>query len=137
TAAFGRVQQRFAATRHALVRPSPSPCSELFDAAVDVPGRYLQDYRPGTLSGSRGALMRVEPVGGTLGAVIHEVDLRALDDRTFDAIYETWLEHLVVFVRGQALDPAAHAEFARRFGELEIHPLTEKLDDAHPEVTVL
>src|SRR5262245_24308049 len=58
------------------------------DVAVDVPGRYLQDCRPGTLSGSRGTLMRVEPVGGTLGAVIHEVDLRALDDQTFDAIYE-------------------------------------------------
>ena len=81
--------------------------------------------------------MRVEPIGGTLGAIIHDVDLTDLDDRTFGAVYAAWLDHLVVFFRGQQLDPAAHVAFARRFGELEVHPLTEKLDDAHPEVTLL
>ena len=70
--------------------------------------------------------MRVEPIGGTLGADIHDVDLTNLDDRTFAAVHQAWLDHLVVFFRGQQLDPAAHAAFARRFGELEIHPLTEK-----------
>jgi taurine dioxygenase len=81
--------------------------------------------------------MHFEPLAGHLGAVIDDVDLTALDDRTFDAIRKAWLDHLVVFFRGQILDPAAHAAFARRFGELEVHPLTEKLDDAHPEVTLL
>jgi taurine dioxygenase len=81
--------------------------------------------------------MEIEPLGGTLGAVVHGVDLRRLDDPTFAALHAAWLEHLVLFFRDQELDPAAHAAFARRFGELELHPYTEKLDPAHPEVTLL
>lgn len=81
--------------------------------------------------------MRIEPLAGSLGAVIHDVDLASIDDTTFESIHKAWLDHLVIFFRDQHLDPAAHAAFARRFGELEIHPFAEKLDDAHPEVTLL
>ena len=81
--------------------------------------------------------MHIEPIAGHLGAIIYDVDLTDLDNNTFDVIHKAWLDHLVVFFRGQHLDPAAHAAFARRFGDLEIHPLTEKLDDDHPEVTLL
>ena len=35
--------------------------------------------------------MRVEPIGGTLGAIIHDVDLTDLDDRTFDPVSYTHL----------------------------------------------
>ena len=81
--------------------------------------------------------MEIELLGGSLGAVVHGVDLRALDAPSFAAIHAAWLEHQVLFFRDQDLDPASHAAFARRFGELELHPLTEKLDPAHPEVTLL
>lgn len=81
--------------------------------------------------------MKLELLGGTLGAVVHDIDLRDLDDRAFAAVHEAWLEHLVLVFPGQHLDPASHAGFARRFGELELHPYTEKLDEAHPEVTLL
>jgi taurine dioxygenase len=81
--------------------------------------------------------MEIEPIGGALGAAVHGVDLRDLDDEAFAALHRAWLEHLVLFFRDQHLDPAAHAAFARRFGELELHPYTEKLDESHPEVTLL
>ena len=81
--------------------------------------------------------MKIERFGGTLGAVVHDIDLRDLDDDTFAAVHQAWLEHLVLVFPGQHLDPASHAAFARRFGELELHPYTEKLDEAHPEVTLL
>jgi taurine dioxygenase len=81
--------------------------------------------------------MKIERFGGTLGAVVHDIDLRDLDDATFAALHEAWLEHLILVFPGQHLDPASHAAFARRFGELELHPYTEKLDEAHPEVTLL
>ncbi|MBP6729785.1 MAG: hypothetical protein KA129_09190, partial [Microthrixaceae bacterium] len=34
--------------------------------------------------------MHFEPLAGHLGAVIDDVDLTALDDRTFDAIRKAW-----------------------------------------------
>lgn len=81
--------------------------------------------------------MEIQRIGGTLGAVVHGIDLRDVDAATIDEIHKVWLEHLVLFFRGQDLDPAAHVAFARHFGELDCHPLAETLDESHPEVTVL
>lgn len=75
-------------------------------------------------------------VGGTIGASITGVNLRSLDHETIDQIREAWRKHLVLFFPGQHLSPAEQRDFARYFGELEIHPLTEKLEGT-PEVTLL
>lgn len=80
--------------------------------------------------------MRVEPQSGSIGAAITGLDVRTLDDSTFAAVLDAWHEHLVLFFPEQHLDPSEQRDFASRFGELEIHPLTEKLDGV-PEVTLL
>ena len=78
--------------------------------------------------------IRVQPVTGALGAEILDVDLaEELDNETFSEIYDAFLEHLVVFFRGQQLTPEQHKDFARRFGTLHVHPLTEGMRD-HPEI---
>lgn len=52
--------------------------------------------------------IRVTPIAGALGAEIDGVDLsRAIDDAVFAEIRRAWLDHLIVFFRGQALDDAA------------------------------
>lgn len=86
--------------------------------------------------GVDGMTMKVERRAGTIGAVVTGVDLSSLDDPTFERIREAWYEHLVLFFPEQHLEPAAHRDFASRFGELEVHPLTEKLEGV-PEVTLL
>lgn len=78
----------------------------------------------------------IEPRGGRLGAAVTGLDVRTLDDAGFAAILEAWYEHLVLFFPQQHLSPAEQRDFAARFGEIEIHPLTEKLDGV-PEVTLL
>ena len=78
----------------------------------------------------------IERNGGTLGAVVRGVRLADIDDDTFATILAAGHEHLVLFFPDQHLDPDQHRDFAARFGELEIHPLTEKLDGV-PEVTLL
>ena len=45
----------------------------------------------------------VIPTGAALGAEILGVDLRSIDDATFRALYQAWLDHSVVLVRGQQL----------------------------------
>ena len=79
----------------------------------------------------------VRPLTGALGAEVTGVDLTALDDAQWDALYATWLEHLVLFFPGQSLDPDAHITLGRRFGTPEIHPFIQKRDDDHPEIVVI
>ena len=76
----------------------------------------------------------VQPVTGALGAEILDVDLAdELDNETFSEIYDAFLDHLVLFFRDQQLTPEQHKDFARRFGALHVHPLTEGMPD-HPEI---
>ncbi len=78
--------------------------------------------------------IEVEPISPALGAELRGVDLGGpLDDETCAEIRRALLEHLVVFFRDQDLTPEQHLAFARRFGELDIHPFAAGLDE-HPEI---
>ena len=86
---------------------------------------------------SRTASLSVAPLSGALGAEIHGIDLEHVTDDGFGAIKQALLDHLVIFFPDQHLTPDAHRAFARRFGEVEIHPYLPKLDADHPEIVVL
>ncbi|HET9692620.1 MAG TPA: TauD/TfdA family dioxygenase, partial [Acidimicrobiales bacterium] len=76
----------------------------------------------------------VAPVAGALGAEISGVDLAGdLDEVTVAEIRQAFLDHHVVFFRGQDLTAEALIAFGRRFGELDTHPFVEGTE-AHPEV---
>ena len=76
----------------------------------------------------------VRPVSGALGAEILGIDVaRPLDNETVSELHDAWLDHLVLFFHDQHLTPDRHKDFARRFGELHIHPLTEGMP-GHPEI---
>lgn len=69
--------------------------------------------------------LSVEPMTPTIGAEISGIDLSgALDDETIGEIRAALLAHKVIFFRDQDINRAQHIAFARRFGELEIHPAT-------------
>jgi len=74
------------------------------------------------------------PLSPTIGAELHGVDLREeLSEQTIADIRGALLRWKVVFFRDQHITTAQHIAFARRFGELEIHPATPK-SSPHPEV---
>lgn len=78
--------------------------------------------------------IEVKPYGGSIGAEIYGVDLtEPLDDETFDAVHQAFLDNLVLFFRDQDLTPPTQTAFARRFGELNIYPFVKGLDE-QPEV---
>lgn len=78
--------------------------------------------------------IEVRPISGALGAEIGGVDLsRALADEVFGEVRQAFLEHAVLFFRGQQLSPAQQIAFARRFGEPEVHPIVEGSQE-HPEL---
>lgn len=76
-------------------------------------------------------MLAIEPLT-PIGAEIHQLDLRALDDDTFPSLRAALLEYGVIVVRRQALDDAQHVALARRFGELE--SLGRDMGAEHPEL---
>jgi taurine dioxygenase len=83
--------------------------------------------------------IRVEPTAGALGAEVSGLELgKPLEAAAVDEIRRAWLEHQVLFFRDQPLGVEEHKAFARRFGELHIHPILQQMaDQGHPEIVVL
>jgi len=82
-----------------------------------------------------GSLLDIRPISGALGAEIGGIDLSdELDDHTIAAIRRAWLDHLVIFFRGQEQAPERFLAFARRFGEVVKYPFLKRLD-GFPEIT--
>jgi taurine dioxygenase len=83
--------------------------------------------------------IRVEPLAGALGAEVSGVDLaKPLAEDAIAEIRRAWLEHQVLFFRDQPLSVDEHKAFARRFGELHVHPVLQQMaDQGHPEIVVL
>jgi taurine dioxygenase len=81
--------------------------------------------------------IKPEPLSPTVGAEIGGVSLaQPVDDETFEELHRALLEYKVIFFRDQDITPEQHVAFARRFGELEVHPFVPHRD-GHPEVMVL
>jgi taurine dioxygenase len=80
----------------------------------------------------------IRPLSEHFGVEVVGLDLsRPLDERTFAELRRAWFERTVMVVRGQNLSPAAQVDFSRRFGELQIHVLTQFQVPQHPEVLLL
>jgi len=77
--------------------------------------------RPGAIRNS----IRVEPLTCAIGAEVSNVSLAdaALDDTLLAEIQQLWMRHKVLFFRDQDITRAEHVAFARRFGDLEDHPV--------------
>ena len=77
--------------------------------------------------------MRVEQLTNALGAELIGVQLAdAIEDHgLFNAIRAALLKHRVLFLRDQDWSRAQHVAFARRFGDLEDHPVAGS-DPDHP-----
>ena len=78
----------------------------------------------------------IEPIGPTIGAEIHGLDLsRQIDPATADALEEALVAHKVIYARNQHITTAQHVAFGRLFGELEVHPF--RPEGEFPEIMVL
>ena len=75
-----------------------------------------------------------------LGAEVIGVDLRALDDETFAAIHQAWLDHQVLLFRDLQLTDDDLVAISRRFGDLDEAPVQEtgrRFVEGHPEIYVV
>src|SRR5467141_3627049 len=83
------------------------------------------------------SMVQVERLGSQIGAEIHGVDVKKLDDATFADIYRAWLDHNVVVVPGQDLAIEDFLSYSRRFGFVSPHPSKMTRHPAYPEITLL
>jgi putative 2-oxoglutarate oxygenase len=82
-------------------------------------------------------MIEIRRLGPQIGAEIHGVDVRALDDAGFAAIYRAWLDHNVVVVPGQELEIEDFLQYSRRFGVVHPHPSKMTRHPDYPEITML
>ena len=77
--------------------------------------------------------IKAEPLTCAIGAELSNVDLGAAarDDDLVGEIRALLLRHKVLFFRDQTMSRAEHVAFARRFGDLEDHPVAGS-DPEHP-----
>jgi taurine dioxygenase len=77
--------------------------------------------------------VRAERLTCHIGAELRNVNLgdASRDDTLFAEIKSLLLKHRVIFLRDQEITRAEHVAFARRFGELEDHPVVGS-DPDHP-----
>ena len=88
------------------------------------PNKFEQNTHPYTIK-------RLSP---SIGAELLDIDLKKpLTDSLKDEIYHALLVYKVIFFRDQDLTIEEHMDFAKNFGEFEIHPFASN-DEQYPEV---
>ena len=82
--------------------------------------------------------MKAEPMTRNIGAELSGVHLgeAARDDALFQEIRALLLRYKVLFLRDQNITRAEHVAFARKFGELEDHPVVGSHPD-HPGLVLI
>jgi taurine dioxygenase len=80
-----------------------------------------------------GDALDIRPLTPCLGAEVYGLRAARLDDEACAALYRAWLQHKVLFLRGQQLDLDQLLEFSARFGELQRLPYI-KPHDGHPDI---
>ena len=79
----------------------------------------------------------ITPQSPTIGAMVDGVDLsHEVTDGEIAAIHRALLDWKVLFFRDQEITTEQHLAFARRFGDLEVHPFAPH-KDGYPEVLAI
>jgi taurine dioxygenase len=87
-----------------------------------LPGQWRITVMAHAQPAGNAAQLDIRPLTGALGCEIFGVDLANLDDATFAAIYQAFLDYSVVVFRDQELDEVSFQQFGMRFGKLEEEP---------------
>lgn len=85
--------------------------------------------------GAATSLFSVRRLTRNLGAEIAGVDLSGpIDGEVFGVLYQAFLRYQVLLFPPQDLPPGRQVEFARRFGEVQIHVMNQYHADGFPEL---
>jgi alpha-ketoglutarate-dependent taurine dioxygenase len=85
-----------------------------------------------------GVELELCPLSPVLGAEVLGVDLaRDTDDALFVALRDAFLRHQLLVFRNQTFDDGQHLAFARRWGKIQRHVLSQYVHAGNPEIFVI
>lgn len=86
---------------------------------------------------TRSNVLAIQALSPAIGAVLSGVNLaEPASDSLIGDIRQALLKHQVIFFEGQDLSPSQQAAFARRFGDLHVHPLYDHTE-GDPAIMVI
>lgn len=75
----------------------------------------------------------VKRLSGSIGAELHGIDLRTIDEAKASKIRQAFLDHKVIFFRDQDLSPKEFLDFSAHFGKPIEYPFVKGID-GYPEI---
>ncbi|MDE8559188.1 TauD/TfdA dioxygenase family protein [Pantoea vagans] len=83
-------------------------------------------------------MLELRPLTDHIGMEVMNVDAtQPIDAATFAELRSALNTHSVLLLRNQPVSEAQHVAFAREFGELQVHVLSQYLTTPYPELYVL
>lgn len=82
-------------------------------------------------------MLEIVPQNPHIGAIVTGVDVNAMSADEFGQIYQAWLDHGVICVRGQHLDMPGFLDYCRRFGRVKPHLVKRTRHPEYPDITVM
>ncbi len=82
-------------------------------------------------------MIQVLPAAPKIGAEIQGVQVKGMDDATFREVYQAFLDHIVIVIRGQDLTEQDFIDFSARFGEIKPHMTKKAHHPRYPELMLM
>jgi taurine dioxygenase len=81
--------------------------------------------------------MKLELASPALGVIASDVDVRTMSSLEFEQLYQAFLDHGVLCVRGQELTIEQYVAYSKRFGRLKPHRVRKTRHPDFPEITLM
>ncbi len=82
-------------------------------------------------------MVEINRLGPQIGVEVRGVDVKTMDEGTWNRIYRAWLDCNVLCVRGQELTIPDFIAYSERFGPVTPHPSKSTRHPEHPKITML
>ena len=82
-------------------------------------------------------MMNIRLAGEQIGVEVSGVDVKTMSDADFAKIYQAWIDHNVLVVKGQELTIPEFLVYSRRFGIVNPHPSKSTRHPDYPDITML
>jgi taurine dioxygenase len=82
-------------------------------------------------------MLQIRQLGPQIGVEITGIDVKAMDESTWNAIYQAWLDRNVMVVRDQDLTIPDFISYSERFGPVTPHPSKSTRHPDYPKITML
>ena len=80
--------------------------------------------------------MEIRPYPGGVGIEVTGVDLRNIDEASFQELKRSFDAEGLLFIRGQELSEDQHIEFAERWGEIDVNRFFQNVP-GHPQIALV